>query len=264
MFRHYTMAAVRGLMTLAFVASMAPVAQAQLVLYDDFSGARLDPARWNGKQNVTNVGGGDLLEVQREINAAQQALVLQARVIGSTGWDGGVFSAENALALRHPNSVSDIAFDVTVRKIDFGGCQAGPDAEASARGVFALFNDGGGDVIAIVSVGRSSSDAAQDLSVSASLVYVAGDGTKELGSISLGSAIPGQTVKLRARWEQAKNRVRFGRDDAALAQIDYTNAVVDKAGRPGKYFGALATVPQCTAGAGNALVLASFDNVRVQ
>ena len=264
MFRHYTMAAIRGVMVLAFMASTAPVAQAQLVMYDDFSGGRLDPDRWNGKHNITNVGSGDLLEVQREINAAQQALVLQARVVGSTGWDGGFFSAENALALRRASTVSDIAFDVTVRRIDFGGCQAGPDAEASARGVFALFNDGVGDVVAIVGVGRSSSDSAQSLSVSASLVYVADDGTKELGSISLGAAAPGQTVRLRARWEQGKNRVRFGRDDAALAPIDYTNPVVAKAGKPGKYFAALATVPQCTVGAGNALVLASFDNVRVQ
>src|SRR3982751_830008 len=95
-------------------ALMAPVAQAQLVVYDDFSAPQLDAGRWVGRQLQTRAGGtGDLLEVQREVNSTQ-ALVLQARAVGGKGVDGGLFTAENALFLRRPGAVNDLSLDVLV------------------------------------------------------------------------------------------------------------------------------------------------------
>lgn len=252
----------RALFAAALLALTAPVAQAQLVVYDDFTAPRIDASKWVGKQLQTRSGGtGDLLEVQREVTAAQ-ALVLQARAVGGRGVDGAVFTAENALVLRHAGVVNDIAFDVLVKRAETAGCGTASASQASARGVFTLFNDGEGDVIAIVEVGSSSMTAAGGLAVSASLVRRTADADSVLASLSLGAANLGDQVKLRVRWDAAKNQVRFLRDGQVAGALDYTNPVVSAAGRP-KYLSVLTSVADCGSSQSGAAILAQFDNVRI-
>jgi hypothetical protein len=255
----------RALIVGVFLALTAPVAEAQLVVYDDFAAPRIDETRWLGRQLVTRSGGtGSLLEIQREVTNAE-SLVLQTRVVGGTGSGTGLFTVDNALAFRHPNALSEITFDVTVRGLDVTGCAMESGTEASARGVFPLFNDGIGDIIAIIGVTRSSVSSARaaELDAVASLVHRTPDGDIVLGVVSLGSVTQGQNVKLRTRWDAARNRVRFGRDAEAMTGIEYTNPVVSSPGKARKYLAATSTVSDCAEGGSAAAVVAAFDNVRV-
>lgn len=255
----------RILLLAALLTLIAPVAEAQLVVFDDFDGDSIDAAKWTARQFITRDGGtGSLLEVRREVTPGE-ALVMRTRVVGGDAADSGSFSAENALAFRRPGALNEILFNVRVRSVTVAGCAAGSAAEAAARGVFALFNDGEGDVVAIVSVSRSSGSSAlaDQLDVTASLVHRSAEGNGLLGQVSLGTAMVGDRVRLRTRWERARNRVRFQRDGEALVTIDYTNAVVDNPGRPRKYLGAVATASDCSAGGSSADIDAVFNNVRV-
>jgi hypothetical protein len=247
---------------LALTASMV---EAQLVVYDDFSSARLDQTRWVGRQLVTTgAGTGSLLEIQREVTNAQ-VLMLQTRVVSSKGLEPAPYSVENALMFHDSNALNEIMFDVVVRRVDVSGCTAGPAAEASARGVFPLFNDGLGDVVAIVGVTRSSASSAPpgELDVAASLVYRTDAGDTLLGYLALGSTTVGRSVRLRTRWEATRNRVRFQRDAEPLVSIEYTNPMIAGPGRPRKHLAAVGTVSDCSSGAASAAVVAAIDNVRV-
>lgn len=246
------------------LALVAPAAEAQLVLFDDFAAARLDAEKWAGRQFITRDGGsGNVLEIQRE--ATGQAVVLLTRVVGGTASDSGSFSAENALAFRRARNLTEILFTARVRQLELAGCAAGSGAEAGVRGVFALFNDGLGDVVATIGMSRSSASAApaEELTVVASLERRTAEGTTPLGSVVLGSAAVGQNVRLRMRWEPARNRVRFQRETDALVAIDYSVAAASAPDRARKYLGAIASAGECASAAASALVEASIGAVRV-
>ena len=263
---HHPLTHMRRLLVIGtLLALSAPAVEAQLVVYDDFSAGRIDETRWLGRQLVTNDGGtGSLLEIQREVTNAQ-VLMLQARVVSGKGEVPGRYSVDNALMFQNSNTLNEVVFDVAIRRVEVAGCTAGADAEAGARGVFPLFNDGVGDVIAIIGVTRSSlSNApAGELDVTATLVHRTDTGDTALGFVSLGSAILGRSVRLRARWDPARNRVRFQRDADPLASIDYVNPVVAGPGRPRKHLAVTASVGDCSSGSASAAAVAALDNVRV-
>jgi len=253
-----------AMLAAVLLGSAVPSAQAQLVSYDDFTAGRIDEARWTGRQFTTRAGGtGDLLEIQREVTKAQ-ALVLQSRVVGGTKADGGVFSVDNALVFRRSQPINEIVFDVTVQRAEVRACGSGQDAAAGARGVFPLFNDGNGDVVAIIGVMASpeSAVAASELEVVASLVQRTAAGDVALGTLALGPAAADRAVRLRTRWDAAKNRVRFQKDADAVMAIDYLNPVIAPADAP-KYLSTLTSVSDCTAHGTSAAVVALFDNVRI-
>jgi hypothetical protein len=263
---HQPLTHVRRLLLVGVLLALsAPVVEAQLLVYDDFTAARIDETRWVGRQLVTNGGGtGSLLEIQREVTNAQ-VLMLQTRVVSGKGLEPAPYSVDNALVFRDSNALNEIMFDVVVRRVDVSGCTAGPAAEAGARGVFPLFNDGLGDVVAIVGVSRSSASNAPvgELDVAASLVYRTDEGDTLLGYLALGSTTLGRSVRLRTRWDPARNRVRFQRDAEPLVSIDYTNPVIAGPGRPRKHLAAAASVSDCPSGRASAGVVAAIDNVRV-
>lgn len=243
----------------------AAVAEAQVTLYDDFTSPRIDENKWVGRQFVTREGGtGDLLEIQREISAAQM-LVLQTRVVGGRADMFGTVTVENALAFRHAQTFDGIVFDVAVRKLDVTGCVGTAATEIEARAVFALFDDGFGDVVADVGVMRSSDSAAPagELEVTASLVHRSDAGNTLLDRVSLGSAVLGQQMKLRLRWDAARSRVRVQRDADAAVSIGYVNAVLGEPARPHKYLAARAKVGDCATAPGRGAIVAVFDDVRV-
>ena len=263
---HQQLTTVRRLVfAAAMVALTAPLAQAQLVVYDDFSGGRIDETRWAGRQLVSNDRGtGSLLEIQREVTNAQ-VLMMQARVVSGRGEEPGRYSVDNAVMFNGSNALHEVAFDAVIRRVDVSSCTAGADAEAGARGVFPLFNDGLGDVIAIIAVTRSSRSNAPagELDVTASLVHRTEEANTPLGFLSLGTATVGRSVRLRTRWDPARNRVRFQRDADPLASIDYINPVIAGPGRPRKHLAVTASVGDCSSGSASASVVAALDNVRV-
>jgi hypothetical protein len=240
----------------------ATVAQAQLVPYDNFAGPKLDAEKWSGRQFVTREDGtGSLLEVQREITPLE-TLVLQARSVGGDASNSGLFTAENALLFRHSKRLTDIAFTAFVRSAQVAGCTGGADAAVSARGVFPLFDDGSGDVVAIVEVTRSSASPAA-FDVVASLVHRGAEAETILGYAWLGSVDVNVKVKLRVKWDPANSVVRINKDGDIAAALGYANVIASEP-RARKYLGAWTSVPDCLSGtAPTAAITALFNNVRV-
>ena len=261
-----TRAIRNGLLTLAAVALMAPAASAQLVLYDDFAGPQIDAAKWAGRHYVTRDGGtGTALETRREITPGQ-VLLLQSRAVGGDSSNSGTFTIQNALALRRPNTITEIAFTTWIRSLEVSGCAGGADSSAGVRGVFPLFSDGTGDVIAVAEVRRSSSSIAADdeADVVASLVHRAAGVDTVLASVYLGSAELDERVRLRVRWEEKLSRVKFQRGADPVVIVGYAQPFVATPSAPAKYLATLANVADCTTGpAPTAAVVALFNNVRV-
>lgn len=252
---------IRSAFIPVFLLLVTSAAQAQLVVYDSFAGPKLDADKWIGRDFATRQGGtGSLLEIQREITPIE-TLVLQARSVGGDASDTGLFSAENALVFRHSHRLADISFVLSVRSAQATSCSASGNAAVAARGVYPFFNDGSGDVIAIIEAVRSTASSAS-LEVVGSLIHRGEAGDELLGSVSLGFAELNTKMKLRVKWDAAGSRVRFSRDDVGGA-LAYTNVpVADAQGR--KYLGANTIVPDCTGGAvSSAAITALFNNVRV-
>jgi hypothetical protein len=248
----------------ASIALVASAAEAQLIIYDDFSTPRLSADRWEGRQIVTSDGGtGSALEIQRGIQNSR--LVLDMRATGGISGGGGTITSENALLFANPNRLTEIAFKVALGQTEVTGCAAGGEAVSGARGVYALFNDGTGDVIATIEAGRSSAGATDLLEVVGSLVHRDDTGTSSIGTVSLGSWPAAQAVRLRVKWDPAHSAVLFQKDGEAAVSIAYTTAVVGPAFRSRKYLASFVTVTDCAAGpASNARALALINNVIVR
>jgi hypothetical protein len=244
---------------LVFTAALAcapAIAEAQLVLYDDFSAPQLDETRWIGRE----IGGG-VLEIQREIQ--NERLTLQVRVRAGLADPSHERVGENALVPRRSKQFDEIAFHVAVRKADVSACASGEESVAAARGVYPLFNDGTGDVVAIIAAERSSAAAPGDLDVVGSLVHRSDAGDALLGSVHLGSAVVGQWMRLRVKWAAAASAVRYQKDAEPVSSIEYTNAVVAAPAAPRKYLGAQGVAGGCPSATASSSLVAAFDNVRV-
>ena len=255
--------ALRALFIVAALAGFAPLAEAQLVIYDDFTAPLLDGVRWSGRQLNTNEGGnGSSLEIERSV--ANGRLVMRARVAGGPEPDTGQRSSETALMFRHPGALNEIVFNATVKELQIAGCASGSASAAGVRGVYAFFNDGLGDIVATIELRRSSDadTAATMLEVVGTLTHRtdAGDETL-LGWVPLGTAAIGQKVRLRVKWDRDDSTVKFQKDLDAVAPIAYSNPVVADAGAPRKYLGAIATSGDCRAA--SSTIVGLFNTVRV-
>jgi len=249
----------RSFIVAIFFASFAAPARAQQILYDDFTAPLLDGGKWTGRQFNSGGGKGSSLEIERSV--ANGRLLMRARVVGREAGEGDR-SSETALLFRRAGALDEISFSVAVRDLQVAGCASGSAAFAGARGAYAFFNDGEGDVTAIIEVRASSSWAASNmLEVVGTLVRRGADGDTVLGSIPLGSALVGQRVKLRVKWARALSEVKFQKDSDPVASIPYTNAVVGAADPDRKYLGVFGAAAAC--GESSAAAVALFNNVRV-
>jgi hypothetical protein len=249
----------RSFILAAICACSAPSAWAQQVLYDDFMAPLLDGTRWTGRQFNSGDGNASSLEIERSI--ANGRLLMRARVIGREAGEGER-SSETALLFRRPGALDEVSFQVAVRDLQVAGCASGASSSAGARGVYAFFNDGEGDVVATIEVKRSSGWGPENLlEVVGTLVRRGTDGDTLLGSVPLGSALIGQRVKLRVKWHKATSEVRFQKDQDPAASIAYTNPVVGQAAAERKYLGLFGMAGGCSESSASAAAL--FNNVRV-
>jgi len=261
MLRHRFVQAIlfRSFILAVVFAWPAQPAHAQQILYDDFMAPLLDGTKWTGRQ--LNSGGGNASSLEIERSIANGRLLMRTRVVGR---EAGVAerSSETALLFRRPAGLDEISFQVAVRDLQVAGCASGASSSAGARGVYAFFNDGEGDVIATIEVKRSSDWVPSNmLEVVATLVHRGVDGDVVLESAPLGSALVGQRVKLRVKWHKATSEVRFQKDQDPAASIAYTNAVIADAAGERKYLGVFGTAGGCSESSAAAAAL--FNNVRV-
>jgi hypothetical protein len=239
-----------------------------LVLYDDFNGPRVDPAKWDNTSEPSR-----MREAVRELSPSYQGegnnerLHIFTRSYSWTGNDDGVSWGWLGLQFPNPASIKEISFNVLVNAAALSGCQSNPSfvtVGAQFRGRFfntGLQNGDAGDVEAVISMERDGTDAKAPLTVNA--FYYTHDGTandvRTLGFVSLG-----QTGKLRFKWDQPNHQF--------IAQLNNEPAVVMGYSIPDTFppsiqYKAIQVTPgtpNCTTTPlGSAMIDAYFDNVYV-
>lgn len=240
-------------------------AQARLVKYDDFSGKELDGMKWAGVHTDFDLGGtGIALDTQRRV--ANGKLWMEMRAVGRSLSDFGARFIENALYFAHPERLTEISFKINVPEFEATGCPAGGSSFALARGFYSLFNDGTGDVMALIGLDRSSAstDPRRILQASAILLHRAQSGDSIIGFEALGEVRRKQTVVLRTRWSEMESLVEFQLNNDTPVIVPYTNVVASPPSIDFKSLSVSSVVSDCLSGpAPTAALEARIDDVFV-
>ena len=243
-----------------------------LMLYDDFRGPRIDPAKWSD----FDAAQGDL-DIAREVippsegqsEARNGQLHLLEQSYSSPWDDNGEAYGYIALAFANPAPIKEVAFSLSARNSAVSQCQSNPGNESSAWAGFTgrMFNYGGGldpdeDVSASIQLNRGSSNPTGALTVSAT---VSTGGPLAFWNLQqMGTIKPGHTAKLRVKWDQGNKQFLFQLDNDAPVAIPYT---VDDSSAPYYQLKAIEVghgVPDCTTQpTGSTMMDAYFDNVYI-
>ncbi len=229
-------------MLFVVLASVPASALEPLALYDDFSGTRLDPAKWRGSE--LGEWGSDAV---RSI----QTNSLDLLYIGDCDTTANNVSCESILQVNFTN----------------------PAAAARLYGAF--FNTGApipsshvNDVVARIQVGRSSTstDPASILRVNARVYHCLDQdclNATDLYLQDMGPMTIGQRTTLGMQWDQTDHAFVFARDNQPFIFF-YGLSDVTPPGRPDKRLDAAMDVPSCTTTPRpEGLIEAVIDNVFV-
>lgn len=254
-------------MAMALAAPLASHALEPFVLYDNFTNGPLDPDRW-----------GYLTNYSRAVQAKQLRLTGTAfgATDSNTSFTGSTFSSP--LVAAAPGApLQEIRANITVNSISATGCAANTTAtQARARLWGSFFNVGTpvagnftGDVIAQISLRRLSNavDAPNVVHAVGAVDQCLDSGcnaTSSIGSIDLGTAVTGQSVKLQLQWDKANNRFLYKKDADAAQPLAYTVSDAAPPGNPAKHVAARFLIANCTtAPRPTGAIDASFDNIYV-
>jgi len=284
-------AMVVALGCLAWVGS----ADAQGVLYDDFSAKELDATKWIGFQVSAGSFAGSPLEITRTIKGHR--LELSHRMVGGSSPSTGQES-RNRLTMRAffsplvglVQNIAGVEFDILPRAFETAGCPTPTPVPTRVRAGYnnQMFNDpaipnaGGntGNVGAVVELRRNSTDGdADDVIRALGIVYrcVNAECSQTISAaVDLGAVSRGDEVHLMLRWQPALNGVSFQKDGDAPLFISYAappfnvNPVIDETMNPPKPAGfsfraldLVVTAPACVEQPTEASITALVDNVVV-
>lgn len=254
-----------GALALGLWTACGPVSALEsYVLYDNFTGSILDPARWVDAERTRSVLGNTLRMAQRDW--------------GLTTSDAGSNWTALTETLSRGGPVTQLRAQVRVTAVDQTACPPNAtNGRVLARVLGTFFNTGNrvagsnvGDVLAQVYAARrtDSADAPGVLRVEAQLFlctssdchYATQIGpTLTLGTVNLGTA-----TLLQIDWDRAGKQFLFSRDKATPTALPYT---VDDTAEPGGSFKSVGTqtnVVNCASGPRtNGFIDAKFDNVQV-
>jgi len=210
------------------LASTAAHAVAQAPLYDDFSAAGLDSARWVEPMSWRYVDGAGRLSLGRY-------------TFGDTSSDYGVFGDSFSSLATDKAPAKSLRAQIRVLKLDVGqGCPTNGYQSyslARVRLFGALFNiqpggpvsgDRRGDVLALVRIGRASNsvDPTDVMRVQGLLSQCLTSDCSQLSAIGtvqeLGPVSVGTQVKAQIFWNKTAKTVTFVRDAMAPAVLSYT------------------------------------------
>jgi len=252
----------------------AGTTEAQLVLYDDFTGPRIDPARWFAPGEITDGRFAPNEETSRAI--ASGSLRQSLTTYGGTEGDVDVFGiGRQRLRFFDGTGLTTIQATVNVNSVTVETCAANPNStRASAQIAGTFFNDGTpdpknreGNILAAFGKFRDSRlgrrfeafvfrcDPADCDNVVASHVFAS---TWTNGSVHT----------LRLEWDAAADLFRFTIDPGGpgeeIAELPY--AFSDTTPLIGPDFKELRVenaVAECTAGQKRSSISALFDDVMV-
>src|SRR5215467_5693842 len=157
--RRYLMKALKSvLVMLAGLGLMLVPAQSQAgVIFDPFTGPKIDPSKWHGFEDSGDTGTGNT-ETSRSIQNGQFQMSLTS--YGATSSNSGQAGfASTRLRLNNPGGLSVLVVQATVTQATAQACAANASSsEARVRLLGAFFNDGSstgpndrkGDVLAEV------------------------------------------------------------------------------------------------------------------
>lgn len=231
----WTLAILLGLATLW---AAAP-ANAQAMLYDDFSGQSLDPAKWSGIQLTTTTGPsfGPALELERGIVGGGEnkgTLNLSHRVVGSP-LAGGRTISRNRLQFFTSQVFQEVKFDVKVNSFDVAGCPAGSSSRARADFSGGFFNDPNfpgpgqvGNVHARIELFRDSASLdPPDLLTARGFLFRCLDApcfsSVDSPVVVLGLIPLDTTATLRVAWDPANNKFDFQLNSDPVQSIGYSD-----------------------------------------
>jgi hypothetical protein len=260
----------------------------QLVLYDNFEAAVLNPAGWIGAESSGT--GVNILEARRQIKnepifdpnkGPNKALNIFLRSYAATGSDNGRLSSSDRLIFSD-GRLKTIRARVLVKRVEGAPCATNTKSvtEPRVRIGGQYFNtgtpvpgDATNDIQAFIIVGKPSD--ATDLAADELKIYGkvnlcnnedCTDST-ELGSQDIGTVRVNNIVKLRITWDPDNNRFVFQKGKAAEVVIPYAEPV---GGEPGSSHGGNKRLevhlllPNCTSSQPMASLEASFDDIMIE
>jgi hypothetical protein len=241
----------------------APVVN-PLVLYDNFNGRWIDPAKWNGEMGTANS-----LELVRELWPSYQGegnnryLHMFERAYASEGTEEVDYDGVG-IRFKNPASIHEISFDVIVSSASVSGCQDNPNTGAlQAEFWGSFFSYQGMDVWATISLVRDGTDARAPLRADA--LFNSDDWSiadyQTLGYVRLG--VP---AKLRVKWDQANSQFIFQLNGGPPVIMAYGSAIpnTDPPNTQIKGLSVFQAIPRCPSTTrGSGVMDAYFDNVYV-
>jgi hypothetical protein len=254
-----------------FISAMAqspkPSSPSSLVLYDDFNGVGINPAKWDDSSDLTG-----MREVVRELSPSYQGqgnnrrLRLFQKAYSWTENNAGSSYGRLGLRFTNPAAVTEMAVTVTLSSVAVSNCQSNTDSSAAWTGIGGHFFNYGGqqdprqDVEADINLIRDSWYATGPLRVQAN--YATGDGIFQYQV--LGSVNPGTTVKLRLKWDQPNHQFIFKLNNDPPVALGYSLPDTFPPFYSLKGLGVTQGTPHCTSTpTGSAMIDAYFDNVYV-
>ena len=249
---------VASCFTVLTLLAMGSQSHAQSVEFDGFDHRLyLDPDKWFASQYQSGSGAG--LELVRELR--RNELFLSHRVVGAISSARGSHLSGNQVNLRI-ETISAIQFDVSVWKFNAGGCpEVGSDTSyAIAAGVIALFNDGRGDVRALIEARRESSSL-ESPSYLRLVAYLTHDVDQTFAFQDLGRLRRFDAARLRMQWDPTLDRVIFQVDSQPVVALGYLRDDSRPPVNPIAALGVVGWAANCTVQRQVAEITATFDNV---
>lgn len=249
--------------------------QAQLVLYDNFNGKRIDPSKWQGGEFV--IPGAPHAETARRIEDGKLELSLTS--YGTTLSDSGTAGITNTrLQVTSPAAVTTLQAAVTVMSATVNGCAANMMTATRARANLfgSFFNDGTspgpgnltGDIRATLHKVRDSILGDRIEAFLNRCTNAACSSTAQLGFHVFTTVWEKEEADtLRVQWDSPNNQFLYtvnpGLQGEETVALGYA---VPDALLPVFAFKQLSvanSVASCTTGRPSATIKARFDNVRV-
>lgn len=246
--------------------SVSARAQAQLRLYDSFTGPFISPSKWSPQWQC----GGTVMECVREIQEDQ--LRLRVRAYGATDTNDGTQFGGSGLSLVN-NSVTDITADLTVSHSSAQACSTntgpggGGHAQVLLSGTF--FNGGAGtsddDVQAFLQLDHEATVPGGTVDVGGFLFHQG----QFFGGVDLGPVNVGERVRVELVWDRPNHRfiVRLFRPlyrTTAEQFMPYTVSDTTAAASPSRNIGAFVFPANCVGSRKSAEAEVLFDDVLVK
>jgi hypothetical protein len=239
-----------------------------LVLYDNFNGPRIDPAKWDDWTSSQR-----MLEAVRQLSPSYQGegnngrLRMFQRAYSETYNDDGASYGWLGLQFTKPAFVTEIQFDMIVNNTTISACQSNPSQGSTWSGFVGRFFNYGGlqgsdqDVEAGIVLNSDSTDAGAPLSV---LAHTSSADGAVSNQQTLGFVPRGRTARLRVKWDQPNHQFVFQLNGDPVVSMAYGLADTNPPNSPIKAFWVGRATPNCTTTPlGSEMIDTYFDNVYV-